>query len=262
MYLTVNGYKLKEWSKIDGNAARFLTTLTITKAVRPALWSVLKVRPYTLRAYFDSQLLIAESHGCMTHAYRQFFMGHKGDMEARYTTNKGKLTEQMTEDMRRSYGRSQAFLSTDVTRDSEADRRKMLVDMWRQQAKMYGLDPDAMLAGGAPDGAPGAAPPSAGAEASAQNDGAARMGGADAPAAPLRDAGQRSSSAEGVPQVSQTENAAVADGRTPDAEPSPFESRIVDGESELLARTAKGWDLVRDLSGERFLIRRRMRLEN
>ena len=222
---------------------------------------MIKVRPYTLRAYFDSQLLIAESHGCMTHAYRQFFMGHKGDMEARYTTNKGKLTEQMTEDMRRSYGRSQAFLSTDVTRDSDADRRKMLVDMWRQQAKMYGLDPDAVLAGGALDGAPGAPPPSAGAEASEQNDGAARMGDAGAPAAPLRDAGQRPSSAEGAPQASQTENAVAVDGRTPDIGSSPFESRIVDGEADLLACTAKGWDLVRDLAGERFLIRRRMRPE-
>jgi len=82
------GYRLKGWSKLDGNTTRFLTTNVISKAVRPVIWSVIKVRPYALRAYFDSQLLIAESHGCMTHAYRQFFMGHKGDMEARYTTNK------------------------------------------------------------------------------------------------------------------------------------------------------------------------------
>ena len=80
--------------------------------------------------------------------YRQYFMGHKGDMEARYTTNKGKLTEQMTEDMRRAFEQSQAFLSTDATHDTENDRRKMLIGMWRQQAKMYGLDPDSMFGGG------------------------------------------------------------------------------------------------------------------
>ena len=34
------------------------------------------------------ELLIAENNGKMAHAYRQFFMGHKGEIEARYTTNK------------------------------------------------------------------------------------------------------------------------------------------------------------------------------
>ena len=35
----------------------------------------------------------------------------------------------------------------------------------------------------------------------------------------------------------------------------PFENRIVDDEAELLVGTEEGWDLVRDLPGERFLIR-------
>ena len=42
-----------------------------------------------LRAYFDTQLMVAENHGKISHAYRQFFMGHSDDIEARYTTNKG-----------------------------------------------------------------------------------------------------------------------------------------------------------------------------
>lgn len=57
--------------------------------------SVIKARHYVLRTYFDTQLLMAESNGCITHAYTQFFMGYTGDMDARYTTNKGTLTEQM-----------------------------------------------------------------------------------------------------------------------------------------------------------------------
>ncbi len=151
------GYRLKGWRKLDEGGGRFLVTNAISQDIRPTIWSVLKVRPYALRAYFDSQLLIAESHGCMTHSYRQFFMGHKGDMEARYTTNKGRLTEQMTEDMRRAFEQSQTFLSTDGISGSEADRRKMLVGMWRQQAKMYGLDPDVLIASGAQDGGAGRA---------------------------------------------------------------------------------------------------------
>ncbi|MDI1495879.1 MAG: hypothetical protein K8823_1187 [Cenarchaeum symbiont of Oopsacas minuta] len=44
-----------------------------------------------MRAYFDTQLLIAESKGKIAHDIRAFFMGHSGNIEARYTTNKGIL---------------------------------------------------------------------------------------------------------------------------------------------------------------------------
>ena len=252
---TSYGYRLKGWSKLDGNTSRFLTTAVISKAIRPVIWSVIKVRPYALRAYFDSQLLIAESHGCMTHAYRQFFMGHKGDMEARYTTNKGRLTEQMTEDMRRSYERSQTFLSTDVTQNSDADRHKMLVEMWRQQAKMYGLDPDAMLASGMLNGAPGAPLPAATAGTFVQNGGAGNTTVSNqAPKA----TGQTPFAAEDASATAQTTRTATEDGKASDAIRSLFESRIADGEAELLACIAEGWDLVKDLPGERFLIRRKI----
>ena len=235
---TDHGYRLKGWGKLDGNTGRFLVTGVLGAIVRPVIRSVMKARPYALRAYFDSQLLIAESHGCMTHAYRQFFMGHRGDMEARYTTNKGRLTEQMTEDMRRAFEQSQAFLSTDAMHDSENDRRKMLIGMWRQQARMYGLDPDAMIAGGALDGArdapvrqaTAADPAVATAQAADQSPGDAGRDGE--PAEPVRSGG--------------------AWGQ------DPFESRIAHDEAELLACTAEGWDLVRDMPGERFLVRRKV----
>ncbi|MDE0525251.1 MAG: hypothetical protein OXI27_01430 [Thaumarchaeota archaeon] len=176
------GYRLKGWGKLNGSNSRFLVTSAISASVSPVIKSVLPARPYALRAYFDSQLLIAESHGCMTHAYRQFFMGHKGDMEARYTTNKGRLTEQMTEDMRRAFEQSQAFLSTDATHDSEKDRRRMLIGMWRQQAKMYGLDPDAMITGDALDGTRDAPMQQPAAVTSAQDGGAGLNDSAAAPA--------------------------------------------------------------------------------
>ena len=92
----------------EGNRQEFMTTKAVTLPIRAAIRSITRARPYVLRAYFDTQLLMAKSNGCMTHAYRQFFMGHTGDMEARYTTNKGRLTEQMIEDM------SGAFEKRDV----------------------------------------------------------------------------------------------------------------------------------------------------
>lgn len=78
---------------------------TIRKAGLP--W-----RPYVLRSYFDTQLMLAESKGLVLRDYRQFWMGHKGDMEARYTTNKQRLPEDVVEDMREAYRRCQEYLQT------------------------------------------------------------------------------------------------------------------------------------------------------
>ncbi len=69
-------------------------------------------RPYVLRAYCDTSMIIAESKGKTSHPYLQFLMGHKGDIEARYSTNKGVLSPDMIEDMRKSYKDSEPFLLT------------------------------------------------------------------------------------------------------------------------------------------------------
>jgi hypothetical protein len=87
---------------------------------------------YVLRAYFDTQLLVAKNNGKIAHAYRQFFMGHKGDIEARYTTNKGRLPENVIEDMRGSYRKSLEYLETRKTQIAEdklrdAMRRQLLL---------------------------------------------------------------------------------------------------------------------------------------
>ncbi|MDE0265465.1 MAG: hypothetical protein OXK17_00325 [Thaumarchaeota archaeon] len=141
----------------------FVTTKTITLPIRASIRSVTKARPYVLRAYFDTQLLLAESNGCMTHAYRQFFMGHTGDMEARYTTNKGRLTEQMIEDMRGAFARSEPFLSIGSVNDTKY-RREMFLQSLRQQARAYGIDPSSIRmqaenSGGTTEQSPAAAMP-------------------------------------------------------------------------------------------------------
>jgi hypothetical protein len=92
--------------------SKFITTMNVTREIREAMRPRFKWRPYVLRAYFDTQLLVAENHGKISHAYRQFFMGHKGDIEARYTTNKGRLPEDLIEDMRRSFMACEDYLST------------------------------------------------------------------------------------------------------------------------------------------------------
>jgi len=131
---TLVGYR-----KDEETQSEFMTTRNVSRIIREAMRPRFKWRPYVLRAYFDTQMLLAESHGKIPHPYRVFFMGHKGDIEARYTTNKGRLPENLIEDMRRSFDASSEYLET--TPRPEKDKKEMLLEMWREQAKMYGIDP-------------------------------------------------------------------------------------------------------------------------
>ena len=98
---------------------KFLRTTLITRDIRDAIEGAdLKMRPYVLRAYFSTGLDIAESKGLISHPWRQFIMGHKGDIEARYSTNK-RLAPDIIDDMRESYKKSLKFLETRVSEVSE-----------------------------------------------------------------------------------------------------------------------------------------------
>jgi len=119
--------------------SQFMTTRNVSRIIRDAMRPRFKWRPYVLRAYFDTQMLLAESHGRISHPYRVFFMGHKGDIEARYSTNKGRLPETLIEDMRSAFAASAEYLETAPR--PERDKKEMLLEMWREQAKMYGIDP-------------------------------------------------------------------------------------------------------------------------
>jgi hypothetical protein len=90
----------------------FMMTKKITHFIRQCMRKAgVYKRPYVLRAYFDTNMIIAESKGKISHPYLQFMMGHKGDIEARYSTNKGVLPPDMIEDMRRCYRECEPFLS-------------------------------------------------------------------------------------------------------------------------------------------------------
>ena len=100
----------------------FLRTTLVTRDVRDAIYGAgLKMRPYVLRAYFSTALDIAESKGLISHPWRQFIMGHKGDIEARYSTNK-RLPPDMIEEMRESYKKCLKYLETRIE-PSESDAK-------------------------------------------------------------------------------------------------------------------------------------------
>ncbi len=97
----------------DRASKRFFRTLNHGDAIRTAIRAAgFKWRPYVLRAYFDTQLLLAESKGKIAHDYRVFWMGHAGSMDGRYTTHKGRLPPELLEDMRATYRRCEPELST------------------------------------------------------------------------------------------------------------------------------------------------------
>lgn len=125
-----DGEKLKKESSIlTPKAAKksFISTTKISQAVRIAMRSAgFKWRPYVLRSYFDTQLMLSESKGYVLRDYRTFWMGHVGDIEHRYTTNKGRLPQQVIEDMRSAYDKSQEFLHTKVTELPKEDDLKRL----------------------------------------------------------------------------------------------------------------------------------------
>lgn len=101
---------------------RFLRTTLVTRDIREAILRAgFRWRPYVLRAYFDTNMIIAESKGKISHPYLQFMMGHKGDIEARYSTNKGRLPPDMIEDMRKSYKECEPFLTTVVAEVEQTD---------------------------------------------------------------------------------------------------------------------------------------------
>ena len=108
-----------------GNAGKaFLPTRQISKQIRTVFRPRFAWRPYVLRAYFDTQLLIAESKGRIAHDFRVFFMGHRGSIEARYTTNKSVLPESLLREMRDAFLRAERHLDLEIgTDDAEAKKK-------------------------------------------------------------------------------------------------------------------------------------------
>jgi len=98
-------------------------------------------RPYVLRAYAETQLIIAESKGKISHPYLQFIAGHKGDIEARYSTNKGKLPPDMIEDMRAQYKACEPFLGTTSKLEESVVVKEAQIEALKSIAKnLLGID--------------------------------------------------------------------------------------------------------------------------
>jgi hypothetical protein len=123
----------------DGNkkeGKKFMSTDSIGRSMRRYIRKAgFSWRPYIFRCYGDTQLDVAEGKGLVSHSWRQFWMGHKGDIEARYSTNKH-LASEIIEDMRKSYQKIAETLlqTTTKARSGEIDfetkfRERLLTDV-------------------------------------------------------------------------------------------------------------------------------------
>ena len=83
-------------------------------------------RPYVLRSYFSTRLLMAVSDGILDNNYRVYWMGHTGQMSARYSSNKAQLPDDLIENMREAYRRSRRYLLGDTVNEDDMRRRQML----------------------------------------------------------------------------------------------------------------------------------------
>jgi hypothetical protein len=99
---------------------QFIRTVNIGDKIRAGIRAAgFPWRPYVLRCYFETQMMIAESKGLIIRDYRTYWMGHKGDIEARYSTNKGVLPMHVIEDMREAYRKAQKYLQTEALNEGE-----------------------------------------------------------------------------------------------------------------------------------------------
>jgi len=133
----------------DRAERKFIWSTNIGDLVRHAIRGAkLSVRPYCLRTTFATRALSLEAEGKLPHAYAAFWMGHRGDMTARYAQNRGTLPENVIEEMRAAYRKCEPSLrSSEPTIDdreeaahivkteilkaagySEADAEKLLRD--------------------------------------------------------------------------------------------------------------------------------------
>ncbi len=123
------GEKLEAESPIVGHIRPgkldFMRTTKLSWEVKLAMKKAgFSWRPYVLRSYCATAFDIAESRGWLSHPWRQFFMGHKGDIEARYSTNKARLPPDMVEEMRGAYKKCESLLQTSVSEGIDEEKIK------------------------------------------------------------------------------------------------------------------------------------------
>jgi len=132
-----SSHRQKGQHKVQGRTSGHIVSAVVSRDIRKAMRPTYNWRPYVLRSYFSTRLLLAVSNGVIPNNYRVYWMGHTGDMSAHYSSNKAVLPDDLIENMRAAYKRCMSYL-VGGGGDEDALRRKMLLD----NARMFGIDDD------------------------------------------------------------------------------------------------------------------------
>ncbi len=93
---------------------KFLMTPLLLRRIKSTIIKAgFSWRPYIFRVYFGTNLDTAESKGLISHPWRNFIMGHKGDIEEAYTRREG-----LVEEGREQYSKCLKFIETKLSEES------------------------------------------------------------------------------------------------------------------------------------------------
>jgi hypothetical protein len=129
----------------DLSPRQFVRTTNIGASIRRAFRSAgIADRPYVLRTTAASRFAECENRGLVPHPVWQHWLGHKGDMSARYSVNRGKIPGSLLEEMRAAYRRCEPFLSTNPvaarTEDTTREAYRVLLSAWYTDADIAKID--------------------------------------------------------------------------------------------------------------------------
>jgi hypothetical protein len=108
-------------SRADARVHRaFIATKNVVEEVRDALHATVPEgvtwRPYVLRSYCSTRLLLAEGQGLISRDLREALLGHDGGIASRYNVGK-RWGEELLVEARREYARAASFLETGRSRE-------------------------------------------------------------------------------------------------------------------------------------------------
>ncbi|MGI0140784.1 MAG: hypothetical protein ACREBT_06560 [Thermoplasmata archaeon] len=115
----------------------FLCTKNVVKEIRKGLTASLPEgvtwRPYVLRSYCSTRLLLAEGHGKISRDLREAILGHDGGTSSRYNVGK-RWGDELRAEARREFANASEFLETNAQ-----TRTNVAVEFRRTLLEIAGL---------------------------------------------------------------------------------------------------------------------------
>src|SRR5207302_1590844 len=122
----------------SGLAGNHIRTTNIGDMMKkPIRAAGLDFRPYNLKRYFLTRLMMAEADGLIIRDYRLFCAGHTSDIQHTYTVNKG-LTDDVVEKMRDAYEKAaDKYL---ITRKQESVSQDTVIATFSRRFQYMAID--------------------------------------------------------------------------------------------------------------------------